>query len=1040
MTSKKQDANLFDIGLLKDQMLSEYNYEPRYNSKEKMTPEYLRTMVWAQVMCTIIGKLFDAENVFSWKTGLLLGVLMCFDELKPVFTDMSKEAMLSVKSTITSLKSLSMITTGVIFSKMYMKCLSFYYMLLYVFGRQLPPSPYKSPYKSWPIKYGDKFVEAFVRWLEENKDNCKFETISHSHFLDTKDTNASFVNYIIKEIRVLDEWVKCDLQFTVSKALGSTAKFVAEKQVDPKIIQNITEVWDKRICTAVSIFKESVCKHYNLTEETLINLLGNQVTDTNILFHNMILKKKYPSIEIMSSIVDVFMFSGMVNALNLPMNIVVKDGDKYRYILDPSNVYSVEEIGKYIDYSLVVPSPFDNAVFASQDVMIAVPNIIALLDQRGEDPNVFSFYYEETETFTDEKMRVFVDGVYNYECKTSRPINVYTLDLATRIAKVEETDNPQYLQWLELKKVAEKSDETMVAFIKSYPKPQEKNRKEIIETFVEKKLINDAIKLLDSLYLQEDDYRKLIQTLDQYRNKKEVFESLSLQYKLNMLLYGKPGCGKSTCITAIATYLGKDIYYVKLNNVKTNEDMQKICEYAFKGSSRGGVIVMEDIDAMCDVVHKRTKNTRVNNNGLTLDYLLNLLQGTLTMKDSIFIVTTNHIEKLDPAFYRVGRFDQKIRFKLSDHSQIRKIHKRMLGCEIPEDILRRINEYQFPPAEFIFLLKEYLYSPDTDPEIIYDNILKRSLKLRINKGFMLDDDNELLEKFKKPKQVTEDIDCTIAYDDLDEEYVVIGEDDDNIELNEPSESSVMSFSELQNELEKDVQKLLQPNKQVDIPQNVPYVDNNIVDIVNQYTQELTNNPHHKMKRTKSNKQSVPQQDEFTKIIKKIQNEKKAQQKTNPIVQALESIQPENSMPIELKGVPRSHVAMQVFEQNENSMLNNMSQVVDTITPVSQTEELTEEELLKIIAEDEASQSENSMTIELNAVTQPITPLVPTTESVNPIEVKNDKPFNTFNILSTLNGFSNSPFDNNQLRLQDYYTFQPTIYNSKPRKTNVSRVI
>lgn len=76
---------------------------------------------------------------------------------------------------------------------------------------------------------------------------------------------------------------------------------------------------------------------------------------------------------------------------------------------------------------------------------------------------------------------------------------------------------------------------------------------------------------------------------------------------------------------------------------------------------------------------------------LSLAYVLNLLQGTITPDNLIFIATTNHIEKLDPAFYRHGCFDVRIIFKLADHYQMNKIYNKFFQRLIPNNLIGRIG-------------------------------------------------------------------------------------------------------------------------------------------------------------------------------------------------------------------------------------------------------------------------------------------------------------------------------------------------------------
>ena len=136
---------------------------------------------------------------------------------------------------------------------------------------------------------------------------------------------------------------------------------------------------------------------------------------------------------------------------------------------------------------------------------------------------------------------------------------------------------------------------------------------------------------------------------------------------------------------------------------------------------------MEDIDAMTKIILKRqdmkeisvSELSNISDNDLSLEYILNVLQGILTVDDSMFIVTTNHIDHLDPAFYRDGRFDVKIELKLCDHYQIAAIYEKILSRKLPESILKKIPEDKYSPATIIYHVKNYIFNPDiTDEEIM----------------------------------------------------------------------------------------------------------------------------------------------------------------------------------------------------------------------------------------------------------------------------------------------------------------------------------
>jgi chaperone BCS1 len=212
--------------------------------------------------------------------------------------------------------------------------------------------------------------------------------------------------------------------------------------------------------------------------------------------------------------------------------------------------------------------------------------------------------------------------------------------------------------------------------------------------------------------------------LEIFRDRKEDMIELGIKHKLNIMLYGLPGTGKTTTIHAVASYLHRDIYYLNLNEIRTNQQLKDIFDYMSKTVAKGGIVVIEDIDAMTDVVLDRTKyNNTGHNTELTLEYFLNILQGTLTRDDAIFIITTNHFEKLDAALVRAGRFDCLIELKYADHYQISKIYKRILQRTIPIELLEKIPEYKHSPAEYIHHFIKFILNRSVSDEKILEKFI-----------------------------------------------------------------------------------------------------------------------------------------------------------------------------------------------------------------------------------------------------------------------------------------------------------------------------
>ena len=301
---------------------------------------------------------------------------------------------------------------------------------------------------------------------------------------------------------------------------------------------------------------------------------------------------------------------------------------------------------------------------------------------------------------------------------------------------IKKIDNPDYDEWKQkLEEVKNmigenKDNDVLSNLIKDCPSKTIETKTNKKEIKVEE--INSVYKDFSTLYLSKNDKTILYNMLDNFKNKKELLEELGIPNKLGILLYGQPGCGKTTTITAIASYLQKDIYYVNLNGVKTNEDLKMIFDHVISGDIKSGIIVMEDIDAMCKIVHKRETNNRnlsvseihsSEKNELTLEYFLNILQGSLTRNDTIFITTTNHIEVLDPAFVRDGRFDVKIEMLPADRYQIQNIYNVFFKRNISDEIINKISEYKYTPATLITHFVQYIMQVNVSDEIILNKFI-----------------------------------------------------------------------------------------------------------------------------------------------------------------------------------------------------------------------------------------------------------------------------------------------------------------------------
>jgi chaperone BCS1 len=160
------------------------------------------------------------------------------------------------------------------------------------------------------------------------------------------------------------------------------------------------------------------------------------------------------------------------------------------------------------------------------------------------------------------------------------------------------------------------------------------------------------------------------------------FLERDIPWRLSVLLWSKPGLGKTTLLKAIAEMLDMPMYVFDLammSNVEFGEMWQRAA------SNAPCMIVFEDFDG---VFKGRENVLGREGGGLTFDAVLNTLDGAGSVNGVLLGITTNHPESIDPAMgvashdgmsSRPGRLDRIIEMPALDANGRLKIAKRILS-------------------------------------------------------------------------------------------------------------------------------------------------------------------------------------------------------------------------------------------------------------------------------------------------------------------------------------------------------------------------
>lgn len=196
-----------------------------------------------------------------------------------------------------------------------------------------------------------------------------------------------------------------------------------------------------------------------------------------------------------------------------------------------------------------------------------------------------------------------------------------------------------------------------------------------------------------TVYMDEGVRRRVIDDIQKFIDGEEWYVNRCIPYRRGYLFYGPPGTGKTTFATALASHFKRWIYCMNLNSVGSDESLAA----AFATIPPNSIVLIEDVDAF-GVGNRRTSvpaeespsGVNVNpqtgevstlkagqqlqqqkqNTGVTMSGLLNAVDGLIATEGRILIMTTNHVDKLDPALLRSGRIDVRVELGVLDDSAV----------------------------------------------------------------------------------------------------------------------------------------------------------------------------------------------------------------------------------------------------------------------------------------------------------------------------------------------------------------------------------
>ncbi|KAI8326272.1 hypothetical protein GQ54DRAFT_253393 [Martensiomyces pterosporus] len=183
-------------------------------------------------------------------------------------------------------------------------------------------------------------------------------------------------------------------------------------------------------------------------------------------------------------------------------------------------------------------------------------------------------------------------------------------------------------------------------------------------------------RLLDSVVLDKGVSEEIVGDVKDFISNGRWYDDRGIPYRRGYLLYGPPGSGKTSFIQALAGELGYNICILNLSERGLTDDR---LNHLLTVAPDRSLILLEDIDAAFNRSRQQSEQAAFQQSMVTFSGLLNALDGVTSSDERIIFMTTNHIERLDPALIRPGRVDKKVYLGDASPHQIQRMFTRFYG-------------------------------------------------------------------------------------------------------------------------------------------------------------------------------------------------------------------------------------------------------------------------------------------------------------------------------------------------------------------------
>jgi len=218
----------------------------------------------------------------------------------------------------------------------------------------------------------------------------------------------------------------------------------------------------------------------------------------------------------------------------------------------------------------------------------------------------------------------------------------------------------------------------------------------------------------ESVVLDVDHAHNLLEDARNFLKKAAWYNDMGIPYRRGYLLHGPPGCGKSSFALVLASELKLNICILNLSQEGISDNN---LASTLRDAPPNAIVLLEDVDAI--FVERKAGKSQ---SGVSFSGLLNAIDGIAAQEGRILLMTTNHIERLDPALIRPGRCDVQLELRKASKLQLERMFLRFF----PDQHGLAIQFKNRLPADELSMaqLQGHFLEYSLFPELCVENIPK----------------------------------------------------------------------------------------------------------------------------------------------------------------------------------------------------------------------------------------------------------------------------------------------------------------------------